>query len=234
MLARQAAPPPAPSKAPPVPPVTSPSFANEVLARPYVEPEVVTGPAPVLPKLSPKPEPLVAPEPPEEEDKPPPLAGPNVMNVVMVGAECAPWSKTGGLGDVMGALPKALARRGHRVMVVAPRYEIYDDAWETGIRRIFRVFNGDVEVRRQGGAWAVAICSCQQLQKLKGQCLAAEATNSSASSRSVGSSSASSSSSSSSCADWQVQCSAGDAHPKHARSRAAVWQLGGMLLLGCT
>jgi aconitase B len=68
------------------------------------------------------------------------------MNIVMVGAECAPWSKTGGLGDVMGALPKAFARRGHRVMVVAPRYEIYDDAWETGIRRIFRVMNQDVEV----------------------------------------------------------------------------------------
>lgn len=41
-----------------------------------------------------------APEAEEEEppavEKPPPLAGPNVMNVVMVGAECAPWSKTGG------------------------------------------------------------------------------------------------------------------------------------------
>jgi starch synthase len=84
----------------------------------------------------------LAPGPPAE----PPLAGENVMNIVMVGAECAPWSKTGGLGDVMGALPKAFARRGHRVMVVAPRYEIYDDAWETGIRRIFRVMNQDVEV----------------------------------------------------------------------------------------
>lgn len=80
----------------------------------------------------------------------PPLAGENVMNIVMVGAECAPWSKTGGLGDVMGALPKAFARRGHRVMVVAPRYENYDDAWETGIRRIFRVFNQDVEVGVHG------------------------------------------------------------------------------------
>lgn len=76
----------------------------------------------------------------------PPLAGENVMNIVMVGAECAPWSKTGGLGDVMGALPKAFARRGHRVMVVAPRYENYDNAWETGIRRIFRVCDQDVEV----------------------------------------------------------------------------------------
>jgi hypothetical protein len=39
-----------------------------------------------------------------------------------VSAEVAPFSKTGGLGDVMGALPKALAARGHRVMVVTPRY----------------------------------------------------------------------------------------------------------------
>lgn len=32
-----------------------------------------------------------------------------------------PWSKTGGLGDVVGSLPIALSRRGHRVMVVTPR-----------------------------------------------------------------------------------------------------------------
>ncbi|KAM0852028.1 hypothetical protein ACQ4PT_052031 [Festuca glaucescens] len=47
-----------------------------------------------------------------------PLAGPNVMNVIVVASECAPFCKTGGLGDVVGALPKALARRGHRVMVL--------------------------------------------------------------------------------------------------------------------
>lgn len=87
----------------------------------------------------------------------PPLAGENVMNIVMVGAECAPWSKTGGLGDVMGALPKAFARRGHRVMVVAPRYEIYDDAWETGIRRLFRVCNQDVEVRGVHSCWCAGV-----------------------------------------------------------------------------
>lgn len=39
-------------------------------------------------------------------------------------AEAAPWSKTGGLGDVMGALPVALAKRGHRVMVVSPRWVV--------------------------------------------------------------------------------------------------------------
>ena len=43
------------------------------------------------------------------------------LDIVFVSAEVAPWSKTGGLGDVMGSLPVALAARGHRVMVVAPR-----------------------------------------------------------------------------------------------------------------
>jgi hypothetical protein len=41
-------------------------------------------------------------------------------------AQVAPWSKTGGLGDVCGSLPPALAARGHRVMVVSPRYANYD------------------------------------------------------------------------------------------------------------
>lgn len=59
------------------------------------------------------------------------------MNIVFVSSEAAPWSKTGGLGDVVGSLPSALASRGHRVMVVVPRYingvtdALYDDAQET-------------------------------------------------------------------------------------------------------
>jgi starch synthase len=56
------------------------------------------------------------------------------VNIISVSAEVAPWSKTGGLGDVCGALPKALAKRGHRVMTVAPRYAAYEDAWDTGSR----------------------------------------------------------------------------------------------------
>ncbi|MBL8909137.1 MAG: glycogen/starch synthase, partial [Archangium sp.] len=44
------------------------------------------------------------------------------MNVLFLSSEVAPWSKTGGLGDVAGALPKALALRGHRVRVVTPLY----------------------------------------------------------------------------------------------------------------
>lgn len=55
------------------------------------------------------------------------------MNLVFVAAEVAPWSKTGGLGDVMGGLPVELAARGHKVMTVAPRYDQYEDAWDTSV-----------------------------------------------------------------------------------------------------
>ncbi|GBG90437.1 hypothetical protein CBR_g50684 [Chara braunii] len=55
------------------------------------------------------------------------------MALVFVGAEAAPWSKVGGLGDVMGALPPALAARGHRVMTISPRYDQYHDAWDTNV-----------------------------------------------------------------------------------------------------
>ncbi|KAI3808767.1 hypothetical protein L1987_24728 [Smallanthus sonchifolius] len=43
-------------------------------------------------------------------------------NIVFVTSEASPYSKTGGLGDVCGSLPIALAARGHRVMVLSPRY----------------------------------------------------------------------------------------------------------------
>ncbi|VAI70619.1 unnamed protein product [Triticum turgidum subsp. durum] len=43
-------------------------------------------------------------------------------SIVFVTGEAAPYAKSGGLGDVCGSLPIALAARGHRVMVVMPRY----------------------------------------------------------------------------------------------------------------
>lgn len=54
------------------------------------------------------------------------------MQVVHVSSEILPWSKAGGLGDVSGALPAALAAQGHRVVTVAPRYAAYEDTWDTG------------------------------------------------------------------------------------------------------
>jgi starch synthase len=44
------------------------------------------------------------------------------MRILMIASEAQPFSKTGGLADVAGALPKALARIGHDVTVITPRY----------------------------------------------------------------------------------------------------------------
>jgi starch synthase len=44
------------------------------------------------------------------------------MKILFISSEVAPFSKTGGLGDVAGALPGALARLGHEVKVVTPLY----------------------------------------------------------------------------------------------------------------
>jgi len=44
------------------------------------------------------------------------------MRVIMASSEVAPYSKTGGLADVAGALPSALARAGCEIIVVTPRY----------------------------------------------------------------------------------------------------------------
>src|SRR5215471_11447828 len=45
-----------------------------------------------------------------------------LMHIAFVASECVPFSKTGGLADVVGALPNALAGLGHQVSVYLPRY----------------------------------------------------------------------------------------------------------------
>ena len=47
---------------------------------------------------------------------------PKRLHVGYVSAELAPFAKTGGLADTAAALPKALARAGHKVTVFVPRY----------------------------------------------------------------------------------------------------------------
>jgi starch synthase len=71
------------------------------------------------------------------------------MEILFVSSEVAPWSKTGGLGDVAGALPRALAARGHEVAVVTPRYHSIDPA-RHGLERLHRT----LRVRDdEGGLW---------------------------------------------------------------------------------
>lgn len=45
------------------------------------------------------------------------------MHIAIAASECVPFSKTGGLADVIGALPRALAALGHQVTVYLPRYK---------------------------------------------------------------------------------------------------------------
>jgi starch synthase len=51
------------------------------------------------------------------------------MNVVFVASEAVPFAKTGGLADVAGALPGALAKQGHSVAVFLPCYR---RVWSAG------------------------------------------------------------------------------------------------------
>ena len=45
------------------------------------------------------------------------------MKITFAASECVPFSKTGGLADVVGALPQALAALGHEVTVFLPKYK---------------------------------------------------------------------------------------------------------------
>ncbi len=50
------------------------------------------------------------------------------MNILMIASECVPFAKTGGLADVVGALPHYLNALGHRAIVVMPKYSLIDYA----------------------------------------------------------------------------------------------------------
>ena len=56
------------------------------------------------------------------------MQGDRPLKILVLAAECAPFVKTGGLADVVGALPKALRALGHDVRVSMPRYGRIDPA----------------------------------------------------------------------------------------------------------
>jgi starch synthase len=82
------------------------------------------------------------------------------MKILMVASEATPFAKTGGLADVLGALPVALAERGEQVAVVLPAYrenrypnptrEAYRNLW-IPIGPGYRVDIQQTEVRNAGG-----------------------------------------------------------------------------------
>ena len=75
------------------------------------------------------------------------------MRILLASSEVHPYSKTGGLADMVGALAKALAKAGHEVQVVTPLYRDIAQKFP-GIRKVDWRF--DIPLanwRVQGGLW---------------------------------------------------------------------------------
>lgn len=58
------------------------------------------------------------------------------MQIVFASAECAPFVKTGGLGDVAGSLPAALVRAGAEVIVMVPKYATIKDEYKAQMEHL--------------------------------------------------------------------------------------------------
>ena len=52
------------------------------------------------------------------------------MKILFTASECVPFCKTGGLADVVGALAPVLARKGHDVRVILPKYAAIRSEYE--------------------------------------------------------------------------------------------------------
>ena len=59
-----------------------------------------------------------------------------MLKVLLVASECVPFSKTGGLADVVGALPKELHRQGVDARVITPLYRSIPDQWRSKLEHM--------------------------------------------------------------------------------------------------
>lgn len=79
------------------------------------------------------------------------------MNILFASSEVAPFIKTGGLADVAGSLPQALAAGGHDVRVILPLYEGISPEWKS---QMTYLFNFHVTL-----AWRTPYCGIFELKK---------------------------------------------------------------------
>jgi starch synthase len=79
------------------------------------------------------------------------------MKILFGSSEVHPYSKTGGLADMVGALAKALAHAGHEVITVTPLYRRVREKFP-GLRRMDWQFNLPLGARwEQGGLWSLEV-----------------------------------------------------------------------------
>jgi starch synthase len=79
------------------------------------------------------------------------------MKILFAASEVAPFIKTGGLADVAGSLPQALAQEGHEVKVILPLYEGIGDPWRAQMT-FLKHFNVTL-------SWRQAYCGVFQLER---------------------------------------------------------------------
>ncbi len=82
-----------------------------------------------------------------------------MKKILFVGAEAMPFAATGGLGDVLGSLPAALAATGHDVRVIMPLYGQVGDVWRAKMK--------DEAVFTVELAWRRLYCGIKSLKKDK-------------------------------------------------------------------
>lgn len=79
------------------------------------------------------------------------------QKVLFVASECAPFSRTGGLSDVVGALPKSMAKKGIDVRVITPLYSFISLEYRNAMR-----FIGSINVSL---SWRLQYCGIFELVK---------------------------------------------------------------------
>lgn len=79
------------------------------------------------------------------------------MKILFAASEAVPFIKTGGLADVAGSLPKALAQAGHEVKVILPLYEGIGDQWRSQMT-FLKYFNVTL-------SWRQVYCGLFQLER---------------------------------------------------------------------